>query len=327
VLGLIVLLAYTALAATVLPAWIVSVNAGARATDDHRLDAIASTRGALLGVLAPVVVAIGALAALLNYRETSAQNRRTVELSRDTLDVTRRGQLTERFTKAIEQLGQTDENKLDIRLGGIYALEQVAKESVELYQPVMEILTAFLREHCREPEGASAMHEAHLRADFQAIATVLGRREVSHDPDVFRLDLHGVALVAVDFTSAQLQKASFDGAQLQEANFDGAQLQKAGFVGAQLREAHFIGAQLQGAYFIGAQLQATYFADAQLQEAYFRNADLQGAQFALPIDMGGSDAKGLTWEQLAVARNVDQAVLPDYVMRAPKSPPPGGPAV
>jgi hypothetical protein len=285
-----------------------------------------STRGALLGVLAPVVVAIGAVAALLNYRETSAQNRRT-------LDVTRRGQLTERFTEAIDQLGQTAEDKLDIRLGGIYALEQVAKESAELHGPVMEILTAFLREHSRrkgtpsapvenetstsrQGEPASNVRAAPPRADFQAIATVLGRRQVSQDPDGFRLDLRGVALVAVDFTGAELQKANFDGAQLQEADFDGAQLQKAGFVGAQLQEASFYGAQLQDAYFEDAQLQDAYFGDAQLQDAYFLNADLQGAQFVLPIDMGANDAKGLTWEQLAAARNVDQAVLPDYLINA-----------
>src|SRR5262249_24358869 len=153
----------TVLAATILPGWIVSVSA-IRADENHRLDAIVNTRSALLGVLAPVVVAIGAVAAFLNDRvaasnlaETAAQNRRTYELSqqaleenqrqnRDTLDETRRAQLTERFTKAIDQLGQMADDKLDIRLGGIYALEQIAKESKELHRPVMEILTAFLRE-------------------------------------------------------------------------------------------------------------------------------------------------------------------------------------
>src|SRR5262249_12247749 len=134
--GLIVLLVYAVLAVVVFPAWIVSMNAGPKADDNTRLNAIANTRGTLLGVLAPIVVAIAAVDAFLNYRETSAQNRRTVELSRDALDVTRRGQLTERLTKAIDQLGQTAEDKLDIRLGGIYALEQIAKESAELHQPV-----------------------------------------------------------------------------------------------------------------------------------------------------------------------------------------------
>jgi hypothetical protein len=62
-----------------------------------------------------------------------------------TLQVNREGQITERFTQAIDQLGATDDkgNKLfEIRLGGIYALERIARESEEDYWPIMEILTA-----------------------------------------------------------------------------------------------------------------------------------------------------------------------------------------
>jgi hypothetical protein len=45
-----------------------------------------------------------------------------------TLQVNREGQITERFTQAIEQLGKTDnegEKLFEIRVGGIYALERV----------------------------------------------------------------------------------------------------------------------------------------------------------------------------------------------------------
>jgi hypothetical protein len=308
VLGLIGLLAYAVLAAIVLPGWIVSVSA-AKADENHRLDAIVNTRGTLLGVLAPVVVAIGAVAAFLNYRETSTQNRRSVELSRETLDVARRGQLTERFTKAIDQLGQTAEDKLDIRLGGIYALEQIAKESKELHGPVMEILTAFLREHSPNAKETSAEF-APPRADFQAIATVLGRRQVGHDPDGFRLDFRGVALDVVNFEGAQLQGAVFWEVKLQKANFAYAQLQGASFAHAQLQEAIFEGAQLQGAVFL----------DVKLQGAYFSGADLERARFE-PHRRNAAGDVDMTWEQLAQARNVGKAFLPDYLTRARESQP------
>jgi hypothetical protein len=57
-------------------------------------------------------VTVGVVIGFLNYRETQRQNRETLEL-------TRRGQVTERFTKAVDQLGQVGEDKLAIRLGGI----------------------------------------------------------------------------------------------------------------------------------------------------------------------------------------------------------------
>ena len=56
--------------------------------------------------------------------------------------------MTDRFAKAIEQLGS---DKLDVRIGGIYALERVARDSARNHPTVMEVLTAFIREHSREP--------------------------------------------------------------------------------------------------------------------------------------------------------------------------------
>ena len=55
--------------------------------------------------------------------------------------------MTDRYTKAIEQLGS---DKLDVRIGGIYALERVARDSARDHPTVMEVLTAFIREHSRE---------------------------------------------------------------------------------------------------------------------------------------------------------------------------------
>jgi hypothetical protein len=61
--------------------------------------------------------------------------------------LSREGQVTDRYTKAIEQLGS---EKLDVRIGGIYALERIARDSARDHPTVMEVLTAFIREHSRE---------------------------------------------------------------------------------------------------------------------------------------------------------------------------------
>jgi hypothetical protein len=71
--------------------------------------------------------------------------------------LSREGQVTDRYTKAIEQLGS---EKLDVRIGGIYALERVAGDSARDHPTVMAVLSAFVREHSREhwpaPEPATA---------------------------------------------------------------------------------------------------------------------------------------------------------------------------
>ena len=69
-------------------------------------------------------------------------------LSQRTFELTEQGQVTDRYTKAITQLG---DEKLDVRIGGIYALERVARDSERDHPTVMEVLAAFIREHSREP--------------------------------------------------------------------------------------------------------------------------------------------------------------------------------
>ncbi|GIH97903.1 hypothetical protein ACFFMN_27895 [Planobispora siamensis] len=61
-------------------------------------------------------------------------------------DTARQGHITDRYTKAIDQLGS---DKLDIRLGGIYALERIARDSRRDHPTIMEVLAAFIREHSR----------------------------------------------------------------------------------------------------------------------------------------------------------------------------------
>jgi hypothetical protein len=141
---------------------------------------------------------------------------RTIQVNRATLEVTRQGQITDRFTKAIGQLG---DDKLDVRLGGIYALERIARESAEDHGPIMEVLTAYLRAHSRwepprtdgrEPaDGLPPMSDVdarpRLRADLQAIATVLGRRpEERRWREQSPLDLGEVDLRGADLRGAQL---------------------------------------------------------------------------------------------------------------------------
>src|SRR5271166_6764630 len=73
---------------------------------------------------------------------------RNFALSRRTFELTEQRNATGRYATAIGQLGS---DKLDVRIGGIYALERIARDSAKDHPTVMEVLTAFIREHSREP--------------------------------------------------------------------------------------------------------------------------------------------------------------------------------
>src|SRR5215208_5616278 len=160
---------------------------------------------------------------------------RTQQSAQETLRLTEQGQITERFTRAIDQLGATIDDKeskpkLEIRLGGIYALERIAKDSPERdYSTVMEVLTAYARENApytpleeaAEQEEASEQDKAdepqkvafpqEQRAAIRAIADVIRRL---HEED----GMPEEHLVRLDLHNTNLQRANLQGADLQEVN-------------------------------------------------------------------------------------------------------------
>src|SRR5829696_2657317 len=102
---------------------------------------------------------------------------RRVEISQRTLETQQDQQVTERFTRAIDQLGATDDEgklKLEIRLGGIYALERIAKDSPKSkvdpgtdYSTVMEVLTAYIRQNAPLPHKKSTEPTSRLTEDVE----------------------------------------------------------------------------------------------------------------------------------------------------------------
>jgi hypothetical protein len=296
------------------------------ASADARLQATSGFRTALVAGLAGLA-ALGSLAmATRTYR------------------LTQQGQITERYTKAIEQLGS---DKVDVRLGGIYALERIANDSPQDRATIAEVLTAFVRGHApwppsrpgQPPEDTPMEAIRSLRSwapDVQAVLTVLGRRKPPISPPEW-LDLAGTDLRRAHLYKADLRGAGFRGAQLQQATLHSAQLQRALFLDAvlqqtdlgeaQMQEALLTDADLQGAYLRGtklqgaqmlrAQLRGAHLTDAQLQDtvlldAQLQNADLTGAQLQ-GAGLHGAQLQeaDLTGAQLHGAQCSAETVWPD----------------
>ena len=90
-----------------------------------------------------VVQAIGGTVLLLGLFFTW----RNLRATQAKLDIDRQGQLTNRFISAAGQLG-ADKNghpNVEVRLGGIYALDRIARDWPSDYWPIMEVLTAYVR--------------------------------------------------------------------------------------------------------------------------------------------------------------------------------------
>jgi uncharacterized protein YjbI with pentapeptide repeats len=232
-----------------------------------------------------------------------------------TFDLNRQGQVTERFSRAIDQLGE--ENKLDVRLGAVYALERIAWDSQRDHWPTMEVLTAYVREHAPLPPSRSVSEpETHkagsdpqtdqvpsrkaLPADIQAILSVLGRRRSEYDKPESRLDLSRANLLWADLRGANLQGADLRGANLRGADLIDANLQGANLSGANL-QARLRGANLKGASLIGPNLQGADLIGANLQGADLTGANLRGA-YLLRASLRGANLDGATLRDAQLGR-------------------------
>jgi Pentapeptide repeats (8 copies) len=195
--------------------------------------------------------------------------------------------ITESFTKAIEQLGS---DRLTTRLGAVYALERIARESKADHWPVMETLAAYVRERAPWPPRPTAEEAEGLpqenpkpATDIQAILTVFGRRRREHENNTSRLDL----------SSTNLRGAYLEGANLERANLMAAHLEGAILTRANLKRVKLMDAHLEAVILLEANLERGNLMNAHLEEAHINVANLNLAflkdAYLVGADLAGAD--------------------------------------
>jgi len=247
----------------VLPPYLTRHPVVSNPADRHK--AITDTRTGLIAALA----ALGAAGGL-------AFTARTYRLSRE-------GHVTDRYSKAIEQLGN---DKTEIRLGGIYALERLMRDSPHDQPTIIEVLAAYVRQHTSLSQPPAARtHDRRVAGyrhtgpmvrserpaeDVQAALTVLGRRTpvAAEQPiDLRNTHLHAATLGEANLTDAWLNGANLTDARLGKANLTDAWLDEANLTDAWLGKANLTDAQLGGANLTNASLDLGALTEVQLAAA------------------------------------------------------------
>jgi hypothetical protein len=218
--------------------------------------------------------------------------------TQENLRLAREGQIAERFTRAIDQLGKMENEKkvLEVRLGAIYALERIASESDELYWPSLEILAAYVR-HNAAKKSEEEEHEywvGHADADIQAIIHVFGQRTREYGKG----EDDRILLEATDLRNTNFRFGNFTGIWFWKAD---------------LRGANFGFSDLRGAAFAESDLRKAFFDDVEnLAEVNFRNADLEGTRF---YGANLAAALNLTQNQIEQAKGDEDTILPEGLTR------------
>jgi hypothetical protein len=237
-------------------------------------------RAQAIGTLLVGTAAIVALA--LTWRSVNATN--------DQLHVTEQGQYTDRYNAAITNLGS---KSVDVRLGGVYALQRIMQDSHRDQPAIVAVLCAFVRDRATLAtikSGHVALSPASPISswpptDIRAALTVVGTRDTAHDGSTTVVDLSGAHLSGANLSGAHLSGADLTGSNLTRAHLSGADLSSAhlssaGLIGANLSDAILSGATLSGADLTDANLVRADFFHATLIEANLSGANLSDAMLS-----------------------------------------------
>ncbi|WP_085244689.1 pentapeptide repeat-containing protein [Mycobacterium paraense] len=266
-----------------------------------------------VGAVATSVVAIGTAVVAYGTFKVSKQ---TVQLSEQTLQANTRQQASDRYSKAIEHLGS---DNLDVRLGGIYALDTLATDTPTEHQDVYNVLTSFVRGHAAVGTGAcadsnpvaavansptplgartaltaAATTDPRPSEDIQTVIYVVGRRDRTHDAANESVDFSHTCLRGASFlaeTAADYSDVSMNSSDLRGANLGLARLENVYLYGATLDDALIVGSKLRGARLSYAHLWRAGLSGTDLRGAHLANADLTKANLC-DANLSGADLGG-----------------------------------
>lgn len=268
-----------------------------------RVDAVNTTKQLVLAAAGGLLAAVGVVVGARTYAANS------------------RSQVTDRFVKAIGLLSSSSKGS-DEKLGGIYSLQHIMTESPQEHEVVVEILSAYIREHSAEnlvipyvdarvhpDDWTPDDHEEQERAsasDIKAAAAVIARRP-NRDEKVV-IDWSGAKLFMVDLYNGRFEDAHFRGAHLYKCYFENAILNKVVFDQCVVSEVDFSQAEMKDSSlydsrfiqcdFTGVKLDKSRLKDVRLDRSTFSISSARGAKFYnIDLrDVDASQAKPSAWK-------------------------------
>jgi hypothetical protein len=134
--------------------WLFTRHPSSDLTDSETLKAENDVRTTLVQSVAGLAVAAGAVVTYRTFRQNQLDQVNRHDREERTYKLNESQQVTDTYTKAIEQLGH---DQAPVRLGAMYALERLAQDNPPRRQTIVDVLCAYLRmPFTSSPHGQSA---------------------------------------------------------------------------------------------------------------------------------------------------------------------------
>jgi len=172
------------------------------------------------------------------------------------IEVSQEGQITERFTRAIEQLGS---DKLAIRLGGLYAFQRIEIDSPKDRLNIFKILLAYLHECADSSKFIYEEAPLEVITTLEIIGKINGKFNRSAEDiwyDISSLNLKNMIIHSIDLSLISFFGVDFTGSS-------------------------FICCNMEGCSFHGCDLSNVSFSSTFLNKVYFHNSNGKESSFDL----------------------------------------------
>ena len=216
--------------------------------------------------------------------------------------------ITERINKAVDKLAKTHTGgkpALEARLGTLYDLERIAKDSERDHGQILEMLCSYIQLNSPITDAIKKMSPTTKRTprkDIQTALTIIGRhdswlkdknqlktedaqRERGRMIDLSNCDLWGVRIFDANLSHAKFHNAILNDAYIYNINMSGTDFNGADMVGtwidrSNLKRAGFNNANMFHIFIVNrTNLERSHFHNTNISNAMISSADLHNSMF------------------------------------------------
>ncbi len=203
--------------------------------------------------------------------------------------------VTEQISRAINQIGaykqtsdgQKYEPNVEVRLGGLYSLQRIMRDSPKDEESIARIFYAYVRENTKrdrveqpKPNSLDMDKIDQLPEDIEAAINIISQFNKSRLFDgklnLSHTDFTKYSLKGLDFSNIILESADFRGSDLSDSDFINSDLSNAKLGDVKLYRANLSGANLSNVNFM--KLSTTGLFNADLSNANLSRTDLSGVK-------------------------------------------------
>lgn len=249
-----------------------------------------------------VVAAVAVVATLVYTADTLRQGQ-------DALEVQREAGFNERYTKLSEMLASDDES---VRVAGIYGYAQLMDDDESKIEPIVEVLSLFIRENDRKRpqiEGTSLTREKLKDGEYQQETCAAGTRNGPLDvtaamktltapnlgienldlsgADLSQVELSGISLKGADLTAADLSYSRLENVDLSRAQAQRVTATGSCLIEADLSSGDFKNSDFHRSAFFDVAWLRTGFYGASLKDSIVVRGSMTDTTFAA-TDMDGT---------------------------------------